>query len=245
MSRCRSWTGLEVAAVSTADIGWAGHNGKALADTQVGKFSYSEQGKLQGTLFGRYCGDKYSSDWDGDLAMSPQIDVDPDIFEHLQKQAIPLVDTPSTVLRRELGLGNPNQAPRATIPPNTAKPDRSGRKAAKKQEKPRRPRAAAGSLLPEYEYEIPLLRALDDLGGRAPYREVADAVLKVLKDKLLEPDFELLNSGVIRWENRLQFVRLKLIDRDLMERDTPRGIWAITDAGRSALKNSGQSPAEY
>ena len=173
--------------------------------------------------------------------MSPQIDVDDDIFEYLQKQAVPLVDTPSTVLRRELGLGDQGQAPNATIrkiPPNSTEPDGSRLKPAKKQVKPRRTRAAAGTLLPEGQYVTPLLRALVDLGGRAPYRDVVDAVGRLLKDRLLEADFEHLNSGVVRWENRLQFVRLNLVERGLLERDMPRGIWAITEAGRRALEES-------
>lgn len=36
----------------------------------------------------------------------PKIDVDQDVFEFLQKNAIPFVDTPNTVLKRLLKIGN-------------------------------------------------------------------------------------------------------------------------------------------
>jgi hypothetical protein len=178
--------------------------------------------------------------------MCPLIDLDPDIFEYLQSRAQPFVDTPSTVLRRELGLPDPSGAPApqrpSTAPANGARSDGAVRKAHKKQKAPRaRTRAAAGTLLPEERYETPLLNALVEAGGRAPYREVADAVGRLLKDELLPADFENLNSGGVRWQSRLQFVRLRLVERGLLERDTPRGIWAISDAGRQALNKS--SPA--
>lgn len=38
----------------------------------------------------------------------PKIDIDQDVFEFLQKKAIPFVDTPNTVLKRLLKIGNIN-----------------------------------------------------------------------------------------------------------------------------------------
>jgi hypothetical protein len=95
-------------------------------------------------------------------------------------------------------------------------------------------------LLPENRYEVPLLRALVNAGGRAPYRELVDAVGEELKDELMPADREKLNSGSIRWQSRLQFVRLRLIERGLLARDTPRGVWGITDTGRQALEEASQ-----
>jgi hypothetical protein len=179
--------------------------------------------------------------------MSPQIDVDPDIFEYLQKQAIPLVDSASTVLRRELGLPDPPLTGRRTA--QAANPALAGAAASngnplpkrvKKEKKQvagrKRTRAAAGTLLPEDRYRVPLLQALADAGGQAHYRDVAKSVGEMLKDELKPADFEMLDSGVQRWLNRLQFVRLDLVKRGLLERDTPRGIWAISEAGRNELE---------
>jgi Mrr N-terminal domain len=176
--------------------------------------------------------------------MSPQVDLDDDVFEYLKSCAEPFVDTPSTVLRRLLGLGGSSPEPgTAVVPGALEKVDRSAAAKRKKQKKlvsvRKRTRAAAGTLLPEEEYVQPLLRVLDEAGGQAPFRDVADAVGRMMEDKLMEADFETLNSGGVRWQNRLQFVRLRLVQRGLLERDSPRGIWEISDSGREALRESG------
>ena len=165
----------------------------------------------------------------------PEVDLDSDVFEYLQSQAQPFLDTPSTVLRRLLKLdGKENGAG-----PVAPAPAKSPTGAAKRVKRPghTRTRAAAGTILPEQRYELPLLRALVAAGGRAPYREIVDAVGVELKDELMPADLEALNSGTIRWQSRLQFVRLRLIERGLLDKDTPRGVWGITDAGRAAADN--------
>lgn len=178
--------------------------------------------------------------------MSPHIELDQEIFEFLKTRAEPFVDTPNTVLRRLLGLdsattrtadlvvaANPSvDAPK----PRSAKGTKKAAKSATK-----RTRAAAGTLLREERYELPLLKALADAGGQAPYRDVVDAVGRELKDNLLPADFEHLNSGAVRWQSRLQFVRLRLIERGYLDKNAPRGVWAITDAGRSALAEGERS----
>jgi hypothetical protein len=171
--------------------------------------------------------------------VSRQIDIDPDIFDYLKSKAEPLVDTPSTVLRRLLGL-EPLRG--VDTPPTVAGTSPAARAAPVQKIKKRtskaapvRTRAAPGTLLPEERYEMPLLRALVDAGGQSPYRDVVEAVGRELKDALMPADLENLSSGAIRWQSRLQFVRLRLIERGYLDRDAPRGIWGITDAGRKAL----------
>lgn len=175
--------------------------------------------------------------------MSRQIDLDQDIFEYLKSEAEPFVDTPNTVLRRLLGIGDTIEtAPAKPAAQNTTVSaakhgNRTGRKKGSRSRVPRRTRAASGTLLPEEKYERPLLKVLADAGGQAPYRDVVEAVGRELKDQLLPADFESLNSGGIRWQSRLQFVRLRLIERGYLDKNAPRGIWGITDAGRTALQN--------
>jgi negative regulator of replication initiation len=179
--------------------------------------------------------------------MSPHIELDEEIFDFLKTKAEPFVDTPNTVLRRLLGLDSAASRPAnvvVTANPSVDTPTSRGTKATKKtakSAKPKRTRAAAGTLLPEERYELPLLKALADAGGLAPYRDVVDAVGRELKDDLLPADFENLNSGAVRWQSRLQFVRLRLIERGYLDKNAPRGVWAITDAGRSALAEGERS----
>ncbi len=177
---------------------------------------------------------------DGDIAMCPMIDLDPDIFDYLKTRAEPFVDTPSTVLRRELGLPDPSDdsgAAPATASPAVRRAMSDGTRHRSQKKRPRT-RAAAGTLLPEDKYILPLLRALDDAGGQGTFREIADAVGRSMHDELMPADFENLDSGGVRWQSRLQFVRLRLVERGLLERDTPRGIWAISEAGRKELQES-------
>lgn len=172
--------------------------------------------------------------------MSPSIEIDDDIFEHLKAQAEPFTDTPSTVLRRLLNMNGAAVSP--LRPAETARADsseerptpRSGRRE-KGKKQARRTRAASGTLLPEQAYEKPLLQALVDAGGEASYRDVLNSVGRTLEKALMPADFEKLASGGIRWHSRLQFVRLRLIERGELDRDAPRGVWRITDAGRQAL----------
>jgi hypothetical protein len=81
------------------------------------------------------------------------------------------------------------------------------------------------------EYEIPILEILRDSGGRAPTREVIDALGERLDGRLTEADREPLSSGEIRWRNRTQFVRLNLIEQGDMVRGSPRGVWEISEQG--------------
>lgn len=168
-----------------------------------------------------------------------QIELDPDIFDYLKSQAEPFVDTPNTVLRRLLGLGPVDTTAASAPTTGGARPSRTPtvQRAKKKAASgaTRRTRAPSGTLLPEDRYERPLLQALVDAGGQAPYRDVVDAVGRELKDSLMPADFENLASGAVRWQSRLQFVRLRLIERGYLDRATPRGIWGVTDAGRAAL----------
>lgn len=169
--------------------------------------------------------------------MSSQIDVDDEVLDVLKQNAEPFTDTPNTVLRRLLKIdGTRSESSRTGAAPasSTVSKGKASKRAPRAAQV--RPRAAAGTILPEERYELPLLAALVDCGGRAPYREVVEAVELRLKDELTPLDRDKLNSGGIRWQNRLQFVRLGLIKRGLLDPDTPRGVWGLTDKGRAAVE---------
>ena len=173
--------------------------------------------------------------------MNPTIRIDEDVFEALQAQAEPLVDTPNSVLRRVLGLANTQEARShavdQVIPGGEARPSRkAARKASRKSRRTGFKRAHPGSTLSDEAYELPILRVLDQKGGRAPTSEVIDALEGQLDGKLTSTDREELSSGQIRWRNRAQFVRLRLVDGGDMAKNSPRGVWEITDQGRRRLE---------
>jgi Mrr N-terminal domain len=168
--------------------------------------------------------------------MTPKILIDDDVLALLKSNAEPFVDTPNTVLRRLLGLPETN----GHMPPEDgddvlsvapAKPTRQRRR----RRRPAAKRAQPGTILADEEYEIPLLATLDAHGGRAPTSEVLDELGRRLADRLMPADLEPLASGDIRWRNRAQFVRLRLIERGDMASGSPRGIWEISDQGRDRL----------
>ena len=81
----------------------------------------------------------------------------------------------------------------------------------------------------------PVLAALASSGGSATYKQVVDEVGRQLKSDFTPMDLDELSSGGVRWQSRIQFVRLRLIERGLMERDSARGIWSISPDGRALL----------
>ncbi len=171
--------------------------------------------------------------------------VDDDVYAALQAQAVPLEDDVNSVLRRLLGLA-PKAATRASTSARAAEssqppaPARQ-RKAAAPARRPakKRTRVPKGSIVPEEEYELPILRALAYLGGRVPTSEVIAQVEKEMGTRLTDLDREELTSGGVRWQNRVQFVRLKLIKKGDMVEGSPRGIWEISPAGRERIAKAG------
>lgn len=183
-----------------------------------------------------------------------QIPVELDVYEYLKGKST-FEDTPSTVLRRELrlpslanGATDDDEDPaswvageEATFDPGLSRlgsPSRTlvaERPKTRKNSKTKRSRAAAGTLLPESEYHRPILEILSDHGGSAPKQVVIDEVGKRLADRLTEVDRDELDSGGIRWQSRTQFARLRLADRGLIDKNAPRGTWAITPEATKAL----------
>lgn len=158
-----------------------------------------------------------------------------DIYAYLQSQAVPLEDDINSVLRRLLGLDG-SQPDRPVLEADG--PSRSRRSKKGSGRKRERSRAPKGSMLPEEAYELPLLSALTELGGKAPTSEVIDRVGELLDGQLTPVDRETVSSGDTRWRNRTQFVRLSLIKRGEMETGSPRGVWEISDRGRERLRSA-------
>jgi hypothetical protein len=183
--------------------------------------------------------------------------LDDDVFEALQALAEPLIDDINSVLRRVLKLNGarpphasgatPGEEPapgvtetvtRRVLKPSRRRSSARRRGRATAPPKPKRPRAPRGSILPESEYELPILEFLDRAGGRAPASEVVEAVGAKLAERFTPGDLEPVSSGDVRWKSRIQFVRLRLIREGAMAKDAPRGVWELTDEGRTRLNGS-------
>ena len=159
--------------------------------------------------------------------------IDDDVYAYIQAHAVPLEDDFNSALRRLLGMtpvagDNTGALDRVE---GEQRPERRSRRGRARSRPATRARAAKGSLLAEQEYELPILEALVQLGGRGPTRDVIDLVGRKLDGRLNATDRETLSSGDVRWRNRAQFVRLGLIKRGDMKADSPRGTWEITAQG--------------
>jgi hypothetical protein len=166
--------------------------------------------------------------------VAPRIEIDDELMALLKSNAEPFVDTPNSVLRRMLGLApSKNGDGPVSDEPAVSRPRQTRKRGRRTRRDVARPQP--GTILPDEDYELPLLSILDARGGRAPTREVLDELGERLSDQLLPADYESLATGDIRWRNRAQFVRLRLIDRGDMVKGSPRGLWEITDQGRDRL----------
>lgn len=170
--------------------------------------------------------------------VTPSIDIDGDVWKLLQRQAEPFVDTPNTVLRRLLdmtGKAAAAPAPEVVLPGSSARQETTRTLGTtSKRQRRRAPRAPVGSLLPESEYERPILEVLGDRSGRAPARDVIKLVGELVNDRFTALDREKLATGVHRWESRVQFTRLRMRKAGLIKNDSPRGVWELSDKGRQA-----------
>lgn len=178
--------------------------------------------------------------------MKATIEIDDDVLKLLKRHAEPFVDTPNDVLRRLLldpaAYISANQAASkrltaTTIRPATRAPSKLQNTTTRKKPVKRR-RAPSNALLSEKAYELPLLDVLDAAGGRLPTREAVAAVGERVADQLTPMDHDVMNQGQERWESRVQFTRLRLVEAGLLEKNSPRGVWEISDAGRQRLKRS-------
>lgn len=179
--------------------------------------------------------------------MCPSIEVDEVVWDFLKQEAEPLVDTPNTVLRRLLGIrgqshtgGSADEAAKDRLAGSHAAPPRRTRSSPKGKHRRRAgSRAPVGSLLPESEYEQPILSVLGKSGGSAPARDVVERVGALIDDQLMPLDRETQPNGIRRWESRVQFTRLRMRKAGLIQAGSPRGVWELSEQGRQAYDELG------
>lgn len=177
--------------------------------------------------------------------MPYRVVLDDELVATVKGKAEPLVDSMNSVLRRLAGLGPAPQSPLffeieligeagvADVPPPARRRKRTKSRAAKPK------RAPKGSLLDERAYWTPILEVLAAAPqGAAPAREVIHDVGIRIADQLTALDRETVASGGERWQGRVQFARLRMKDAGLLEPDSPRGTWQISNDGRRALEKA-------
>ena len=81
------------------------------------------------------------------------------------------------------------------------------------------------------EYEVPIIAALAERGGRAPRREIVASVEEAMAHRHGALDLEQLPSGGPRWQPRLGKARIRLVKRGWLEASAWRGNWELTERG--------------
>jgi restriction system protein len=102
-------------------------------------------------------------------------------------------------------------------------------------------RLGRGMRTREEAYYVPILQVLSEMGGSGKVAEVLDRVGKRMKGVLKKPDYEPLASGPDnpRWRNAAQWARNSMVNEGLLKKDSPRGVWEISDKGKSHLEQNG------
>jgi hypothetical protein len=91
------------------------------------------------------------------------------------------------------------------------------------------------------DYEVPILRGLAELGGRAQKREVVRAIGEEFDGRHGTRDLEKLPSGQPRWKPRVGKAWIGVTQKGWIEAGGGRGEWKLTKIGRAKLARS-QAP---
>jgi len=96
-----------------------------------------------------------------------------------------------------------------------------------------------GYRTPDEAFKVPILQALENLGGSAKNTEVFAELEKLMKDQFTIYDWQSLpsNKKSLRWKNTAAWARLTLVKEGFLSRTSPRGIWEITEAGIKHLND--------
>jgi hypothetical protein len=111
-------------------------------------------------------------------------------------------------------------------------------------------RIEPGVCTPQIVYQPYILQALVEFGGSAKSSKVLDRVEQLMQNVLKEVDYQPLSPQTksLRWQKMANWARKTMVDEKLIEPTdkTGRGVWKITDVGRtifakSAAANQSQS----
>lgn len=98
-------------------------------------------------------------------------------------------------------------------------------------------RLQRGMRTPEEAYYKPILQVLSEMGGMGKVALVLDRVGRMMKDTLKPCDYEPLSSSPDnpRWRNAAQWARNSMVIEGLLKNDSPRGMWEISEKGKTFL----------
>ena len=186
----------------------------------------------------------------------PTIRISDRSLERLKGWAEPLVDTAESALEKALdaaelhreatGQKSVHPAPQPTLRSAENPAVAPGLKAAGlKRAKQPQPAAAPGlraagvkrAKLPQKKFREPLLQAIYELGGSAHVHDLRPLLRERMESCLLPGDFKHVSGGVERWWNAACWVRHDLVNEGYFRKDSPRGVWALSDKGVKLIES--------
>ena len=79
-----------------------------------------------------------------------------------------------------------------------------------------------------------MLEALVEMGGRGRLSDILPNLERKMKGRLTSVDYEMLKDGrTVKWRNRAQWERARMVEDGCLKTGSPRGMWEIADAGRA------------
>ncbi|MGO9580778.1 MAG: winged helix-turn-helix domain-containing protein [Desulfobaccales bacterium] len=153
--------------------------------------------------------------------MMPVIRISDDVMEILKKFAIPLEDTPDSVLRKILNdyarLKNQSELSPSNIPHEKGVT------------------AGGQKLIPSSREKETrwIIDSLISLGGSAKAEMVTSHINKVFGREFSDRENELLPLGEPRWHKNVHWARYYMAKAGLLNDDAPHGVWELTEKGKT------------
>ncbi|MFA5064658.1 MAG: winged helix-turn-helix domain-containing protein [Dehalococcoidia bacterium] len=143
----------------------------------------------------------------------PVVRISEELFKEIQKYAEPLVDNIETTLWKILKSVNQNgelthvrSYSRKTL-----------------------------DVTPQKEFWRPILETLTSKGGTANAQTVVEGVESRMRASFKAGDYKTNADGTAKWVKAVHFQRLSMVHQGLIDRNSPRGVWQITEKGRQWL----------
>ena len=162
----------------------------------------------------------------------PTIRISDESMQRLKVWAEPLVDSADSALAKALDAaeryreihapGDPDPAPRAG------------------------PIGGHSPKVSAKAFREPLLEVIYERGGNARGRELYPALRERMKRYLTPGAFDRAKSGDDEWRNSVKTTRDDLVREGYLRDDSPRGVWALSDAGVALVQSRlAESPGSF
>jgi tetratricopeptide (TPR) repeat protein len=101
-----------------------------------------------------------------------------------------------------------------------------------------------GLMTSKDEFYFPILEALARLEGTGSVQQVLNIVEDLMREELNQYDYAPLpsSSNSVRWKKTAQWARYNMVQNGWLASDSPRGVWEMTDEGRTALEKAKVEP---